>query len=156
MFRTSWCNLKVHWFSWRQKRLWFYFYWWQLFILRHGPILSCFKISNLSPLYLNPCSELRNSCLFWRRNCLYISRKLYKGSPNISKKCWSLRRPLHFLWTCLLKAGFGMEVQPHWQLFQFQKDFTAKGYKNYWYYSFQIQIKVKTFENVRWKNQVCL
>ena len=72
------------------------------------------------------------------------------GSPKISKKCWSLRRPLHFLKTCLLKAGFWMELQPHWQLFQFQKDFTVKGYKNYWYYSFQIQIKVKNFENVRW------
>ena len=86
----------------------------------------------------------------------YEARKLYKGSPNISKKCWSLRRPLHFLRTCLLKAGFGMEVQPHWPLFQFQKDFTVKGYKNYWYYSFQIQIKVKNFENVRWKYQICL
>ena len=28
-----------------------------------------------------------------------LPRKLYKGSPNISKKCW---RPLHFLKTCLL------------------------------------------------------
>ena len=30
-----------------------------------------------------------------------------------SKKCWSLRRSLK---TCLLKAGFWMEVQPHWTL----------------------------------------
>ena len=44
-----------------------------------------------------------------------------------------------------------MEVQPVWSLFQFQKDFTVKWYKNYWNNSFQIQIKVKNFLNVRWK-----
>ena len=54
-------------------------------------------------------------------------RKLYTGSLKISKKCSSLRRPLHFLKTCLSKAGSWMEEQPHWLLFQFQKDFTVKG-----------------------------
>ena len=77
---------------------------------------------------------------------------LRQGSPNMSKKCWSLmfKMTSPFPKTCILEAGFWTELQPLWPLFQFQKDFTVYGYKNYWYYSFQIQIKVKNFENERW------
>ena len=61
---------------------------------------------------------------------IHTTRKLNQGSPAFNKMCLSLRRPLHFLKTGLLKAGFLMQEQPYWSLFQFQKDFTVKGYKN--------------------------
>ena len=53
--------------------------------------------------------------------CMYVTRKLYQGSPGNCKKCQSLRRP------GLLKAGYWMDVQPHWPLFYFKKDLTVKG-----------------------------
>ena len=54
---------------------------------------------------------------------VWWSPALYQGNytkeVRISAKR-SLRRPLHFLKTCLLKAGFWMQGQPHyWPLFQF-------------------------------------
>ena len=54
------------------------------------------------------------------------------------------------------KAGFLMEVQLYWLLLNFKKISEWNGIKNYWYYSFQIQIKVKNVKNVKWKIKLVL
>ena len=52
---------------------------------------------------------------------LLKARKLYSESPNISKKCWSLWRPHHFLKTCYWKQLFERKYNPIGHYFSFKK-----------------------------------
>ena len=81
----------------------------------------------------------------WRA---YNSRKLYYGNQQ---KVLKFKKTSPFSQNLFIESRFLIGSTAPWPLFQFQKDFTVKGYKNYWYYTFQILIKMKNFKNVRWK-----